>query len=56
MRPIYDSVLEAVGNTPMVRLHHVGNGPADRPEAEQIFRIITLKQLPFDSAQGTGVR
>jgi peroxiredoxin len=25
----------------IVRLHHVGNGPADRPEAEQIFRIIT---------------
>ena len=24
MRPIYDSVLEAVGNTPMVRLHHIG--------------------------------
>jgi AhpC/TSA antioxidant enzyme len=25
----------------IVRLHHVGDGPADRPEAEQIFRIIT---------------
>jgi peroxiredoxin len=25
----------------IVRLHHVGAGPADRPEADQIFRIIT---------------
>jgi peroxiredoxin len=25
----------------IVRLHHVGSGPADRPEAERIFRIIT---------------
>jgi peroxiredoxin len=24
----------------IVRLHHVGNGPADRPEAERIFGII----------------
>ncbi len=25
----------------IVRMHHVGNGPADRPEAEEIFKIIT---------------
>ena len=25
----------------IVRLHHVGDGPADRPEASQIFSIIT---------------
>jgi len=25
----------------IVRLHHVGDGPADRPEAEQIFSIVT---------------
>jgi alkyl hydroperoxide reductase subunit AhpC len=25
----------------VVRLHHVGDGPADRPEASQIFSIIT---------------
>ena len=25
----------------IVRLHHVGNGPADRPEAGRIFDIIT---------------
>jgi peroxiredoxin len=25
----------------IVRLHHVGDGPADRPEAEEIFRIVT---------------
>jgi hypothetical protein len=28
----------------IVRLHHVGDGPADRPEAGQIFRIITEKR------------
>jgi len=25
----------------IVQLHHVGDGPADRPEAKQIFKIIT---------------
>lgn len=25
----------------IIRLHHVGDGPADRPEAAQIFKIIT---------------
>jgi peroxiredoxin len=25
----------------IVRLHHVGDGPADRPAVDQIFRIVT---------------
>jgi hypothetical protein len=33
-----DVLIDPVG---IVRLHHVGSGPADRPEAGRIFGIIT---------------
>lgn len=33
-----DVLIEAEG---IVRLHHIGEGPADRPSVEKILRVIT---------------